>query len=579
MLTFKFYRYLEIDSTRVYLIKNSQTNNYIYETPTFLVVAAGTFIYGKWRGTDAIKRLSAELDDNRSIEREYGHFHGHFTLIAADKNGNRLSIITDRSGLQHSFMTEQDGAVALSSSQLLLASVSLSSLDANAVREFIHIGRCLQRKTLFKNIQRMPAATALVRENGKWKSQRLWKIHVETPCLPDRYPQVVEKSWEMLNSAISIASTVAPGRLVADLTAGTDSRLVLSFLLGVQPKLTVSATGVADHIDVVRSKKIAETLGLDHFWDDLKSCPRCTEVILDEAVELADGGMDFSHVLQKLGYLHDKARDFDMSFGGDGGASFKDHYWLFEFNRTGLQREPNWHRIAKLHLVNYVVQDDFFIGFDNGILTDVGNIWAEHSRSVQGTNNQKIDYVNLDLKYPDAAGVQVTLSNKFHDAYHPLLEGRIVEYMMNIDPAIRKYNILQFSLIYRNNPRLAWMLTDAGVPAVPPVGVFAPLKALVLRRYARSGFRKLNNFVLRRPDRTGSRPVAPVADALRAAGYFDLLDYGKLAITPIISRPRLSAMRDRPKEGSNNIYLLNALAVELFVKRVEELAGRPIEKL
>jgi hypothetical protein len=579
MATFRIFRIDEIDGVRIYLFKNQEPNNYLKETPRFVLIAAGTFIYHSIRGYEALVRLAARLVQGGSVVTEYRYFHGPYTLVVVDKVLNRLYVATDREGLQYCFTHSTAGRLTLSSNQLLLAAISNSALNPAAIRQFIHIGYCLKGETLFKNIERVEAATTLTRQEGNWRSHRLWKIHVQTPSLPDTFSQIVERTSAMLERAVSVAGAVEPGRLLTELTGGTDSRTILSFLLGLQPRLTVTATGAADHIDIVRSRKIAERLNLNHFWDQLYTCPELKPPIMNEAIEIADGNINPLRLLQMLTYLKERSRRFVMVFGGNGGPLFKDHYWLFEFNRTGLAREPNWQRVANLSLVNYVIQDDFFVGFSHGILQELAGMFLEHSRNARGTNNQKLDYVYFDLKCPTFMGAWISFNNRFNDIYHPLLEADIVQYVINIDPSVRKYNILQFSMIHRNNRKLAWMLTDTGVPAVPPVGKFGVLRALFVRRYARSGFRKASTFVLKRQDRTGPRSIGPVAEELRRAGYFDLLNYDTLAIAPIVSRRRLSAMLEHPGQGSNEIYLMNTLAVELFVRRVEELRGEPIEKL
>ena len=114
--------------------------------------------------------------------------------------------------------------------------------------------------------------------------------------------------------------------------------------------------------------------------------------------------------------------------------------------------------------------------------------------------------------------------------------------------------------------------TDIGVPAVPPAGQFLPLRALFVRRYARSAFRSL------RPDRSGALGLNAVAEALWREGYLDYLDCGQLSIASMVSRKRLDMMRAAPRQGSNQTYLMNTLAVELFVRWVEEVGEQAVKK-
>src|SRR5437773_1915116 len=100
-----------------------------------------------------------------------------------------------------------------------------------------------------------------------------------------------------------------------------------------------------------------------------------TDEQLSRGIELADGTMCPISVAQLLPYYEEKARRFDIVTGGLGGPLFKDHYWLYEFNRVGLQREPHWERIAKYSLAAHTIEDDFFSGFNDRILDNVTDLF------------------------------------------------------------------------------------------------------------------------------------------------------------------------------------------------------------
>ena len=101
------------------------------------------------------------------------------------------------------------------------------------------------------------------------------------------------------------------------------------------------------------------------------------------AVELADGNRNVISLAKALPYYEEKARRFDVITGGAGGPLFKDHYWLFEFNRVGLGREPNWNRIARLSVVAHAIQDDFFSGFRDCIVDNLAALFRERSAAVK----------------------------------------------------------------------------------------------------------------------------------------------------------------------------------------------------
>lgn len=286
-----------------------------------------------------------------------------------------------------------------------------------------------------------------------------------------------------------------------------------------------------------------------------------------DAVEVADGSMCPISLANLLPYYEEKARRFDFITGGAGGPLFKDHYWLFEFNRVGLNREPNWSRIAKYSLAAHSFQDDFFVGFSDRIVDNLAKLFQRHSSAVSGTNNQKLDFTYFDLKTPAFAGF--SLATQFMDVFHPMLDADNVQYSINLPPEIRIRNILQFGMIRSLRPEIAWIPTDTGLPTIPPVGVYSWLRVFRARRYVEAAIRKLRTLLL---GSSGEQIDSSIdIEQLRALGYFELLEHSSLACSSLISSSKLALFKDSPERQPNQNYVVGTLAVQLFFQRVREL--------
>lgn len=290
---------------------------------------------------------------------------------------------------------------------------------------------------------------------------------------------------------------------------------------------------------------------------------------VDQAVELADGNMSPLRLAGQLTYYEEKARRFNFMTGGTGGALFKDQYWLFEFNRVGLNREPNWDRIIKFSLMPHGIEDDYFIGYDDNIVPNMTELFRHWSSQVSGTNNQKLDFLYFDLKTPAFTGESFSLTTQFMDVYHPMLDGDSVQFSVNLPPEIRVRNILQFSVIQRLRPEIAWVLTHDGVPSVPPVGVYGWLRLLRGRRYAVTAWRKLRTLML---GSSGlSVNVSVDIREIERKGYFDLLDHPYLAFSGFISSKKLDAFRSVPEAQPGKSYIIKTIDAQLFFLRVNEI--------
>jgi len=377
--------------------------------------------------------------------------------------------------------------------------------------------------------------------------------------------------------ALRILNNIDGNKIISDLSGGTDTRTILSFLLKYHNNITVSTAGPSNHLDVIISKKIAKRMGLKLYWyDDSKVSIEISHEKIMEALEIADGTLNPFSLLKSLPFIKEKGKNYDLILGGNGGPLFKDHFWLFEFNRINRMREPNWKRIANLAMNDYPVQDTLFIEPKEKIYSYLEKMFREHSKKIKGTNNQKLDYIYFDLKCPSFMAPQFSLTNQFFDLYHPLLNGDIVEYMVNIRPDIRKRNILQFSIIYKNNKQLAWIKTDNACPAVPSTGKFALLRGYVIWRYFRAFLRKFYVLVLKSSFTRAVHSLSNIGEELKKLGYFDLLNYDSMKIKSIISEKEFDRIVNNPNESSNNSYILNILAVELFIKHVEKMGNKNI---
>jgi hypothetical protein len=333
-------------------------------------------------------------------------------------------------------------------------------------------------------------------------------------------------------------------------------------------KPVTSTGGPQDLVDVRIARRIADKLGIEHYRYEPDEASITDEAVAC-AVEVADGNREVITLTKLLPYYEEKARRFDLITGGEGGPLFKDHYWLFEFNRVGLNREPHWDRIAKLSILPHAFRDDYFSGFSDRIVDNIEGLLRRRSATVQGTNNQKLDFVYFDMKTPAFAGPGFSVETQFMNVFHPMLDGENVQYSINLPPAIRIRNILQFGIIQGLRPELRWIPTDKGLPTIPPVGVNSWLRLLRGRRYVETAVRKLRTTLVGSGNKKMNR--SRDVECLQKLGYFDLLEHSSLVLSSAISASKLAKFKDSPEKQPNRQYLLNTLSVQLFFGRMREL--------
>jgi hypothetical protein len=574
--TIAFEERIEIGGLTAWIYRTGQLHNcYRLNSDSGLtLVASGTLMLGTARGNHALQEIAHRLGRGLGLQEIYGELRGPFNLLIMDRSSQVMHVLTDREGLMCCYQSNDAAKPAVSSSLLLLASALDTSVDVVGVQEFVHGGAAINGRTLFAGVKRIPAATVRTWASGASTDRRMWQATVSVGYLPDSDDRIVDRMHSLFSNALDTEIVDGTKVLGTDLTAGTDSRTVLSFLLQSGKPVVASTAGAPDNVDVQRAKVLARKAGIEHWYYGVADTVDFDEQTLDECVELSDGAMNPFGLLKQVPYFIEKAARFDILFGGNGGPMFKDHYWLFEFNRINRSGEPNWDRIARYTLTEGKVLHGLFVnGFD--YFQHMTHALEQNSRKIVGSNNQKLDFVYFDLKCQAFAAPQFTFSNRFMDVYHPMCDGRLVEYSISMRPWIRLRARLQSELIHRNHPGIAWVLTDNYVPCVPDTGFRYALRATRAIRYIRAARRKFRDFVFNRrklsKDNRSLTFVACLKQSSFAAAY---QDPAKLRLAPLLNLNEVSRLGALAAGGGHSGYLQRIFAVEAIVRKVESVGQR-----
>ena len=553
----------EYNNCRLLLFKNGNPNNYFVNDKDLLVSISGTLIHEGKRGLGAAETIAESVRAGARLEKIYEKSFGPFNLLIVDKKFGQLTLLTDREGMQGAFLYNRNGQRIVSSNLLMLAAISGVGVDPLGAGEYLHLGHCWQWRTIFNGIERIRGGAKFWKEDGVWKTKRLWKIDVTYPYTPDNDPVIIKNVSALIDGSINDVMKTLQKPVGLDLTGGTDSRTVLSFLYKNKDRVEATTAGPSTHIDVVIASKITKKLELPFYWFEDRPINSITHDQIECAVEFADGFLPIPTVIKILGYYQEKAQRYDIMMGGCGGPLFKDHYWLYEFNRINKLREPNWERIASLSTTDSPIDDNLTPGFKSGIRQHIKNILLDHSLGVRGTNNQKLDYVYFDLKCQNVIAPQFGLTNKYVDLYHPLMDGRIVQYVINSKPFIRKWNNLEFSLIFNNNEILAWIPTDNGMPAVPSVGRNLYLRSYIGLRYAKAAVRKIKMLALRKAANESPHLVDNIIEMMHTVGYQDILNYNEMKLSGIVDKLAFNRIKGRNVPVGYRNYIVNIVSAEL----------------
>ncbi len=389
-----------------------------------------------WDGIDAVRRAAGRLD-------------GSFALSVASRTDGRHWVVTG--GMMDAFAA--GGTVSTSFLRLCDASgVRFSDLDPEAVAELVDLGYVLGRRTLVKSIERLvpgkiyelPAGGGLVQHEG-----------VATGIdLPPR-PGLTIEGWFR-----ELSSSLRGLRVSADLTGGSDSRLVAALL---DPDLDVefATTGRPGNTDIEIAGRVARTLGrplevLEHDAGDLGS-------EIGELFDATDGLCDplaYHRPFQNA--LARRSRGVQVALSGAGGELYKDFWWLQDFPRYRSSRS-NVERLLDLRVRPVGVPAGLLSGefavAAAGIRERMVRMFTERAMPL---NTQTYDRIYYELKMSTTAARYTSMNSLYVPFITPLLSDGLVRLGYRLPRRDRFFSRFHRRVVSRAAPAVAALPTTEG---------------------------------------------------------------------------------------------------------------------
>jgi asparagine synthase (glutamine-hydrolysing) len=236
-----------------------------------------------------------------------GRFHG----LVVDRRQNTAVLFNDRFGMSRLYYHESPDAwyFAAEAKAILAARPELRKLDAESLGEFLTCGCVLENRSLFKDVNVLPAASAWVFRDGALERKRAYfqpREWEEQPVLdPESY---YEKLRRVFARNLPRYFT-ARERIGFSLTGGLDTRMIMAWHKPRPSSLPCYTFGgmFRDSQDVIVGRQVAHACGQPHDvipvgTDFLDRFARYAE----RAVYLTDGCVDVSRAPDL--YVNERAR-------------------------------------------------------------------------------------------------------------------------------------------------------------------------------------------------------------------------------------------------------------------------------
>ncbi len=195
------------------------------------------------------------------------HLRGHWAAALLDRRSGSLLLVNDHFGTRSLYRVRaQDGAWLVATHPAALLAYPQLDRDVNlaGIAEYLAFGHALGRKTIFRGVERLPAATCLEFAARESRETRYWRPLA--PPVQQRVSQAdLEEIRQLFNESVYRAATTGGATCLA-LTGGMDARAILSALVaaGLQPHTLTHA--VPDSTDAVLSAELARRAQATHHF-------------------------------------------------------------------------------------------------------------------------------------------------------------------------------------------------------------------------------------------------------------------------------------------------------------------------
>lgn len=271
------------------------------------------------------------------------HLNGMFAFALWDSRRRRLLLARDRFGEKPLYWCVFDNTLLFASEpKVLLAHPAVkSSLNLQALRQYLSFDYVPAPLTIYQGINKLPAAHTLTLEDGKIETRSYWRLSYKTKQPPPTEVEAAEQLRELLADSVRL-------RLVSDvplgvlLSGGVDSSAIAALAVRASSEAvkTFSISFAESSFDEsFYARAVAKFLGTDHHEERLSANLAANLVSeigswMDEP--FSDPSLVPTYLLSRFTRKH-----VTVALGGDGGDElfagypmYRGHRWAENYSKV-----------------------------------------------------------------------------------------------------------------------------------------------------------------------------------------------------------------------------------------------------
>jgi asparagine synthase (glutamine-hydrolysing) len=380
---------------------------------------------------------------------------GMFAFGLWNTDTRELLLVRDRLGIKPLYYRLLPDGIAFASELKALLVLGQPEIDRSAVRDFLFSGYVPAPKTIFQGISKLPAGHALTWADGRVKIERYWQA---SPRLTTRNAEETLQQLDALLRDVVPAHTLSDVPVGVFLSGGMDSALTTYYLKS--PRTYSLGFDAAHRSELDAARAAAEHLGTRHTETTAHAADFVTA--LDAMPGLFDEPFGDSAAWSNYLIAQFARRDVTVALSGEGGDEIfcgYPRYWSNIGARSNMVNRAlagvlpplsrlasSMHRHAATGLPAFAValgglaapQVDALLSpdwreADYDYLWFYRQFWrAELDPLVQ------LRWLDLNTDLAEGLLTKVDRTSMAHslEVRPPLLDHRLVEFMLTVDPRL-----------------------------------------------------------------------------------------------------------------------------------------------
>lgn len=459
---------------------------------------------------------------------------GMFAFAAWDTREQRLLLARDRLGIKPLYYRLLPDGIAFASELKALMVMGQPEIDRSAVRDFLFHGYIPAPKSIYRGIAKLPAGHTLTWQAGRVSIERYWN---PSTAITVRSPEDTIHELDALLREVVPAHTLSDVPVGVFLSGGIDSALTAYYLEA--PHTYTLGFDLGKRSEAIAARRAAEHLRTQHM--EMTAPQADFAGALDQMPALFDEPFGDSAAWSNYLIAQFARREVTVALSGEGGDEIfcgYPRYWSRIGARSSMFNRALARYLPSLSRFGLSMQRHAYVGLP-AYAAALGGMTALQVDSLLAKGWQEPDYdylwfyrqhwiANLsplaqlrwlDLKTGLAEGLltKVDRTSMAHslEVRPPLLDHRLVEFMLSVDPDM---------LVDQKKHRGKLLVRQLMEPRLPPGHLNQPKSGfgLPVHRWLTRNPRILRDAVQRLMERGVLRRA--VGSEFRRAWYLLVLD-------------------------------------------------------